>query len=31
MIDINELIKNSMKSRNQTELRAYKNLFNKYE
>ena len=26
MIDINELIKNSMKSRNQTELRAYKNL-----
>ena len=26
MININELIKESMKSRNQTELRAYKNL-----
>ena len=28
MINVNELIKNSMKSKNQVELRAYKNLKN---
>lgn len=31
MIDTNNLIKQALKSQNKTELRAYKNLFNKYE
>ena len=31
MINIDELIKQALKSQNKTELRAYKNLFNKYE
>lgn len=31
MVNIDELIKAALKSQNKTELRAYKNLFNKYE
>ena len=31
MLDVNNLIKQALKAQNKTELKAYKNLFNKYE